>query len=158
MKIRKAKKNEFEKILEIYLEGNIEEEILQYPKISPKKLIEEQNKDLLHTKKFMRKDFLSKNRIFLVAEENKKIIGFGEAYFEKKEGVSIGRLGRIYIKKEFRKKSVGTKIIERLIGNLRKMKIKIIESFIYTKNTPSLKLHEKLGFRKEEYKLVKWLR
>jgi L-amino acid N-acyltransferase YncA len=155
MKIRKSRNNDFEKILQIYLEGSIDEQRLQFPKKSVKKIQEEQNKTKPSIVKYLKNHFNSKKRIFLVVEEKKEVVGFGEAYVEKAEGQVFGGFGRVYISKEFRGNGLGTKITKKLLEYLKKKKVKKIESYVYINNKLSLGLHDKLGFRKEEYKMVK---
>jgi len=155
LKIRKASLKDLEEIYQIYLDGSIDEGRFQFPNISKKKM--EKNLDRKEIKKQLLKELNEKNRLTIVVEICKKVIGFGQAYIEKEEGEEYGGIGRVYIKKKFRKKGLGTELIEFLIKYLKKKKIKKIESYVYIKNHPSLKLHKKFNFKLEEYKLVKKL-
>ena len=96
------------------------------------------------------KELNEKNRYFVVIEIDNEVIGAGQASYKK----NIGELGRIYIKKEFRNNGIGTKLIKHLIDFLKKKKVKEIESYAYTRNKSSLKVHHKFGFKEEAYKLV----
>ena len=86
---------------------------------------------------------------FVVVEIDNNIIGFGQAILKK----DVGEIGRICIDRKYRKMGIGKELMKYLIRLLRKKKVKTIESHCYTKNKPALKMHEKLGFRKEAYKL-----
>ncbi len=149
MEVRKATKKDLETITKIAVEGEIDEEKMQYSHKTKAQI-----RKYINPKKFRRdliKELNERKRYFLVIEIDNEVIIFGQAYLKKK---GIGEIGRVYIKKEFRNKGIGTKLIKHLIDFLKKKKVKEIESYAYTKNKPSLRVHEKLGFKKEAYKLV----
>jgi len=158
MKIRKAVKKDISKITEIYIEGNIDEEKLQFPKLNKKEIKKDFEKRKKDIKKQLAKELAEKNRLFIVIEDKKEIIAIGQAYIGKDEGKIYGGLGRIYIKKEYRRKGIGTKITKFLIDYLKKKKVKEIESYVNTHNIPSLRLHKNFGFKPQIYKLIKKLK
>jgi len=71
-----------------------------------------------------------------------EVIGFGSAYLWNNKGV----IESVYISKNYQNKGYGIKILKYLIDWMKSKKVKHIESNILTENTPSIKLHKKLGF------------
>jgi L-amino acid N-acyltransferase YncA len=135
MEFRKATKADLETITRITVDCETDEENLQYP-----------NKTLSEIRKYctaesfrraLLRELKEKNMYFVVVEIDNNIIGFGQAILKK----DVGEMG------------IGKELMKYLIRLLRKKKVKTIESHCYTKNKPALKMHEKLGFRKEAYKL-----
>jgi len=61
----------------------------------------------------------------------------------------------VYITKKYRGKGLAKKITRERLRWLKKNKIKKVEMGVYIKNIPSIKLHEKLGFKKVSYKMIK---
>lgn len=155
MKIRKAKKEDLDEITEIYIQGSITEGRLQFPKLSKKYFESDLRKRQKIIQKQLFKELKEKNRIFVVVELNKEIIAIGQAYIEESEGKRFGGIGRVYVKEKHRGKGIGTNLIKFLLNHLKKLKIKEIESYVYSKNKPSLRLHNKFGFNVGTYRLVK---
>ncbi|MBW3002114.1 GNAT family N-acetyltransferase [Candidatus Woesearchaeota archaeon] len=152
MKLRKTKKEDIKRIDELYVDGSVREGKLQFPKIT----IKEMKKDLAKYKtsrpKCFLKDMKSKNNYWLVAEENSEIFGFGQARIQNKE---TGRIEKIYVDKKHAGKGIGLKILKTLEKWLKAKKVKFIESGIYYKNKPSIKLHEKAGYKPISIKMRK---
>lgn len=145
MKIRKARKEDLKDIDRIYVEGSIDEGRLQFPNVSINIMI----KELEEAKKERLRGFIkeindNKNHYWIVAVENSKIVGIGNAWLKSKD---VGMIGQVYISKNYRGKRIGTSIIKELIRWLKSKKKKYIESGIYWNNKPSIKFHENLGFK-----------
>ena len=155
MKIRKAKREDIGRIDEIYVDGSIREGKLQFPEVS----IKEMQQDLDKYKKSRPKGFLeemkSKNHYWIVAEENREIVGFGQAWIKTKE---IGMLEKIYIDRRWARKGIGLKLLKELEKWLISKKVKFIEAGIYYKNKPSIKLNEKAGYKPISIKMRKKVR
>ena len=152
MKIRKAKKEDIQRIDEIYVNGSIRESRLQFPKVS----IKEMRKDLDKYKKSRPRGFLeemkSKNHYWIVAEENGEVVGFGQAWIKNKE---IGMLEKVYIDRGWAGQGIGLKLLKELEKWLISKKVKFIEVGIYYKNKPSIKLNEKAGYKPISLKMRK---
>ena len=56
-----------------------------------------------------------KNETFLVVESGGEIIGTG-AFIEEDEKTGTGRIKRMYVKREYRRKEIGTKILNELLN------------------------------------------
>lgn len=122
MKIRKAKKKDIEKLVNLDREAN--KEIKWWIPLKKKYFL----------------NFLKTKNCLYVAEEGKKIIGYQSARREKK----ILVLEDIYIKKEFRNKGIATSLIKEVIFNNKKSNVKQIQF-----NCPERlrKFYERLGFK-----------
>ena len=141
MKIRKATAKDLKRIDELYVEGSIDENKYQFPGTSIRKdLIKHQRSRIQGFRKYMK----SPKHHWIVIENKKEILGFGQAWIKDK---TTGITESVYIDKKHRKKGAGKKIIKELISWLRKKKVKKIESGAYINNKPSIKLHEKVGFK-----------
>lgn len=143
MTIQKATKKDIEKINEIYAEGILQELKFQYPNKPKSKIKEDVEYDFNFHKKTIRKNIKDRKQYWIILEENNEIIGFGSAYIKGNKGVTES----IYIAKEFRGKGYGSKILKNLISWINSKKVKHIETNILTGNEPSIKLHEKFGFK-----------
>lgn len=144
MKIRKAKLEDTKKIDEIYAQGSTQEVIQQFKEVSKKSYEKDLKKHEIFRIKEFKKNMKSQKHYFIVAEKNKKIIGFGQAYIENK---NLGMIDMIYVDKENRKKGAGKKIVDEMTKWLKKQKTKQIQSSCYINNKSSIRLHKKLGFK-----------
>jgi len=54
----------------------------------------------------------------------------------------------IYVEKEYRRRGVGRRILDKAIEEARKQDLNFISLSVYAKNLPALQLYSKLGFRK----------
>jgi L-amino acid N-acyltransferase YncA len=144
MRIRKATSKDLKKIDEIYVEGSIDEGKYQFPNVSIKEMKKDLDKHKTSRRQGFRRYMKSKKHYWIVAEENKEIIGFGQAWIKNKD---TGITESVYVDKKYRKKGIGNKIMKELIKWLKKQKLKYIESSCFIENKPSYKLHEKLGFK-----------
>ncbi len=142
MKIRKATSKDIKKINEIGLEGLFQEHPLQNPE-NKKKIKQDVEDDFEFHKKTIKKNLLDRKQSWIVVEEKGIVVGFGSAYIKKNKGV----IESVYINKKFQKEGYGKKLMKHLIRWLKSKKVKHIESNFLSKNIPSLKLHEKLGFK-----------
>ncbi|MFA5953263.1 MAG: GNAT family N-acetyltransferase [Candidatus Pacearchaeota archaeon] len=143
IKIRKAKKDDWKEISDIYFEASIDEVKLQFPERTKSSIIKEVNKWKEDRIKEFKKDVNSKNNCYLVAEINREIIGFANAKIDKNKE---GKFTMLYIKKEFQGKGIGKKLIKERLKWTKSKKIKIIEAGSYIKNKCSISNLKKFGF------------
>lgn len=89
-----------------------------------------------------------KREVFLVAKEKNKVIGSSEVKLRKGRENHIGELG-ISIRKEYRGKGLGTKLMAEILKEARKeLKPKIIRLSVFSENTIAQNLYKKFGFKK----------
>jgi ribosomal protein S18 acetylase RimI-like enzyme len=153
MKIKKATLKDLKKIYEIIEKSEIDEYKLEFSKKSYRSIAKELEKKKRKNLTELKKELSDKNRIFLLAEIDNDFVGVGEAYWYGK----FGGLSRLHIKKDFRRLGIAKKLTEERIAYLEKKKVKEIETFIFDKNNPSLKLHKRHGFKKD-YALARFVK
>ena len=144
MKIRKANVSDLRGIDEIYVEGSIDEGKYQFPNISLKEMKKDLDKKQNSRRQGFRRYMKSKKHYWIVAEEKGKIIGFGQVWIKNKD---TGITESVYVDRKYRKRGVGKDLMKEMIKWLKNKKLKYIESGAYLRNKPSVKLHEKLGFK-----------
>lgn len=84
--------------------------------------------------------------LILIAEENKKIIGFIIAEIWKKHGYSF--LSNITILPDFRRKGVGSMLYEKYESRCKKLKLRCINYLVLTTNEKMQNWSAKHGFKK----------
>jgi RimJ/RimL family protein N-acetyltransferase len=152
IKIQKAIVRDLNEIDEIYVQGVIDEIKLQFPKRSKSSIIKELNKFKKERLKGFGRGIKSKKQYWIIVKNENEIIGFASAEIKnKKEGV----LSMLYIKKEFRKKGIGTKMTRERINWLKKKAVKKISAGMFIKNKASKINLEKFGFKPISIKMEK---
>lgn len=84
-------------------------------------------------------------KYFLVAEVEKQIAGYIVACPEKGNGLHIYSIA---VKKSFRRRGLGKKLLNHLIELAVEQGLKRVYLEVKAENTPAIRLYEKLGFRK----------
>src|SRR3989344_6230593 len=138
LEIRRAKKEDFVDYLILK-----REEEKDYSKIVGKKM--PHPKDNLLRKEFL--DILKDKKILLlVVEENKKLIGYMHTTFFKNIYRKGGYVGDLFVLREFRRKGIATKLINKFIKALKNRGYKMISLSVNIKNKKAIKLYKKVGF------------
>lgn len=97
------------------------------------------------------KSIISNKLPFLVALDKDKVIGIAYLnYFREKSGYRFAYENTIYIHNEYIKKGVGYKLLNELINVSKKNKTikKIVAVIAGIDSKGSVRIHEKLGFKK----------
>ena len=130
MKIRKIQNKDINKIYQL---GIDEKEF-------------EVSEDMLFwSKKQLKKWISSNDDVLLVAEDNKKIVGFiMSAIHKPTQKVTIEN---IYVVEEYRKKGLAKKLLNETLKIFRKKGIKFINAFVDDKNTASFNFFKKNNFK-----------
>ena len=107
---------------------------------------------------------IAENYPFLVAEENETIFGYAYAsQFKLREAYRYAAEVSIYVKSDSKQQGVGSMLYEKLFNDLEDTDVHTLIAGISLPNDPSIRFHEKLGFKKvahfEEvgYKLGRWI-
>lgn len=145
MKIRKAKIKDLKEIDEVYGEGILDEERIQFPKKSKKEILNDLDKSKKDRLKGFRNAISSREERILVCEVNGKIVGFGGAVLSNKK--RSAEITLVYLKREYRKKNIGSKIVKILLKWLKDNNEKKAIVTMDTKNEASINLHKKFGFK-----------
>ncbi len=101
------------------------------------------------TAKKWKKSNLAKETICIVAETDGKIIGSGTIHKETKGRVKHRAVCGWSVAPEYWNKKVGSKLLQILVQEAKKAKLKRLEAEIVIKNKASLALAKKFGFKVE---------
>jgi L-amino acid N-acyltransferase YncA len=156
MKIRKAKLKDIKQIDKIHREGIIDEVKLQFSNKQNKDILKDLNNEEDRYLR-IRKEINSKLNFWVVVENDNNIIAFGQAEIDK-ENKKKGMIQRIYVLREYRRKGIASNIMKDLISWLRKEKVESVSSGIFIKNTPSIGLSKKFGFKTTAVRMQKKLK
>lgn len=157
MIIQKATKKDLKELIKMGIE--FEKECIKHllSKNNPTKSL---NKDAeTKIKESTITDFNSKNNEFIIAKNNKIIIGVVRISKVKLKGIyntrEIGKLNFLYVKKPFRKKGVASKLYNEAIKIFKQMGIEYISLLVDAKNDTALSFYKKQGFEEEDMGLIK---
>ncbi|MEK6897851.1 MAG: GNAT family N-acetyltransferase [Nanoarchaeota archaeon] len=146
MKIRIAKKEDFEQYLELNRKS-----LREYSKISLQKIP-------INNKKIKKEfDFIFKNqrRFMLVSEENRIITGYLIWILLTDTFQKTGYVDDLFIKKEFRKKGIAKELIKKFIKVAKNKGVKKFRLNVNVKNKKAIKLYNKFGFKITHYEMQK---
>lgn len=143
VKIRRARKEDLKKIDEIYVNASKEEVSTQFFGKQLKETLKSFEKHKQDRINGFKKSIKDKKQYFIIALENNLIIGFGQVVLNNKKA----KIEKVYVDKNYRRKGVATKIVKKIITWLKKQKVTDVNTGIFVHNKPSIKLHEKLGFK-----------
>ena len=143
MKLRKAKEKDLQNFIELRTEYL--------------KRIDKQNKtseevDINKIKKEFQ-IFLKKDKLFFVAEEKKKIIGYIAGNIFINPWNKGGYIDDLYVSNNFRKKGIGKNLIKKFLEELKKRKIKTCQLGVSKTNKKAQNLYKKLGFDIVHYEM-----
>ena len=82
------------------------------------------------------------NHVFLVVEKENQIVGYGSYYIEMGEG----RLTNIAISPDFRRKKIAKKLLEYILGVVKKTTCKYIFLDVRPTNKAAISLYSSYGF------------
>ncbi len=101
-------------------------------------------------RKFVRKNILSKNSIIFVAEIEGKLVGYSLNYIKDNIPIfNVGRIGYIcdlFVKKEFRRMRISTKLKNESIKWFKKKGIKYASITVHNYNELAHSIYKKWGF------------
>lgn len=150
MIIRKAKKSDIEDI--IRLADQLRKTEAPLDKI--KNIKEDSYLSDVYREKEL-KYISSRKKIFLVAEIDKKIIGYVNGYIVENSDIyyrdPVAYLDCLCVDKVSRKQGVGKKLIDEFSSIVKKKGAKYVKLNAFENNTPAVNLYKKEGF--EEYSI-----
>ena len=146
IKIRKAKKEDFNQYLELRKES-----LKEYSNIVGKKIILSD----LKIKKEFNEIFSSSKRFLLVSENKKEINGFLMGTLLNSIWQKSGYLDDIFVSNKVRKKGVGKLLIKEFMRILKLKKAKTLRLGVNPKNKTASKMYKKLGFETIHHEMEK---
>lgn len=91
----------------------------------------------------LKSELESPNSYYLVARDNSNIVGFAGI----KLVIPDGDIMNIVVKKDFRKKGLGSLLLKNLIDLAKSLGVKTIFLEVDDKNFPAISLYNKFGFK-----------
>lgn len=150
IKIRKAMKKDFEKYY-----GLKKEEEKEYPIVIGEKIKFPSKKELM-------KEFsgfvIGKNKISYVAFYDDNLIAYTNFIINKTIWSKTIFIEDLFVKKDFRRNGIATKLIKEVINFSKKNKINKIFLSVIIKNVHAVELYKKLGFKVNRYDMEKKLK
>jgi ribosomal protein S18 acetylase RimI-like enzyme len=155
MKIRKAHKEDLDNVVKLgfaLLKHHSKFNTYYIP-------IRDKNKLREITSKYFLKLMRSRNALFLVAEDDGRIVGHAIGEIKKNPPGLLeekhGEVGEIFIKKEYRRTGLGKQFIDKILAWLKKKKIKRVVVDFDSKNRIARSAYKKMGFSpfKEIYQM-----
>ena len=141
--VRKAKLNDFDAIFdlrkqlwkaELPFDTNLKKDYYE---------TEEAKKELL-------KAIRARKNIFLVAEENQKILGIVDGCMDsncKYYNEKVGYLDHLCVDKNHRKQGIGKLLMDAFVEKMKEQGAKFIKINAFRKNEPAVSLYEKEGYQ-----------
>lgn len=151
IKVRKAKLKDIPKMVNIWLE------LVNYH-IKLDHFYYEINKQAVKSyKKWIRKNIIGKNSIYLVTEENEEIVGHIGGTIQKRPPCfkieKNGFIEELIITKKYRNKGIGKNLTNELLKWFKSKNIKFVELRASSKNKQGILAWNKIGF-KENLKIM----
>jgi ribosomal protein S18 acetylase RimI-like enzyme len=94
----------------------------------------------------IKKDIEEKNTIILVAEKEKKIIGFAQGKVDRRGTSWLAYMG---VASSYRRRGIGKALTKRYIDESRSVQAEKISLYATQKMKPAIKLYEGLGFESD---------
>jgi len=150
MIIRKAKKSDIEDIL-ILADQLIKAEA---PLDKTKNLKEDSYLSEIYREKEL-EYITSKKKIFLVAENDEKVVGYVNGYIVENSEIyykeTVAYLDCLCVDKTVRKQGIGKKLIDEFSNTVKEKGAKYVKLNAFENNIPAVNLYKKEGF--EEYSI-----
>jgi len=149
MKIRKAKKEDFKQYLKLVKKSDAE-----YSKLIGEKI--KTNKRQI--KKSFNESITSNKKILLIAENNKKVVGYLVCSLYISDYQKSGEMDYLFVPKGWKKKGIGKLLIKEFIDILKNKKLEKCRLDVNIKNISAINFYKKLGFKIYQYGLEKNLK
>ena len=143
MEIRKTKKEDLKKF--IILRSEYIDSLNKQNKINKKPEKEKIKKEF--------KNFFKKNRISLIAKQDKNIIGYISGNIFINPWRKGGCVEDLFVTKNFRRKGVAKKLLKKFLIELKKRNIKTCQLGVSKTNKKAMKLYRKIGFNIVHYEM-----
>jgi ribosomal protein S18 acetylase RimI-like enzyme len=161
MKIRRAKKKDIKKLVELWKGYEKFHKGLTKQRYMKKFLETDKNSERL-MKKYFLKAINSKDSDILLTEVNKRIVGFIYLNIYNAPKICIikklGHIGYFYVEKEFREKGAGKKLMKEAMEWFKKRKIKRISFEVNALNQRARDYYKRRGFKDFEIIMMKDLK
>ena len=159
MKVRRGTNKDFEEIWQIEIEDRIYHKKItrkEYSQLNKSKIDKKARIEFL---KWRQKDLKDKNKMFLIAEEDNKIMGHIGGHIFKwiwsDNPPKVFNIDTIGVLSKYKKKGIATKLIKELEKMLKKKGVKFTYLGVWGKNKPANKLYKKNNYKTYRTEMVK---
>lgn len=148
MNIRKVKIDDYEQIIELY------KELYDAEKIFDANLSDVYE---VSDPEIIKKRIKSRKEIFLVAEENNKIVGLIDGYIidNRHHIEKVGYLDHLCVRMEYQNQGIGRYLIEKFSDKMKNKNVAYLKLNAFEKNLPAISLYKKLGFKEHSIFYIK---
>ncbi|MFC1690780.1 GNAT family N-acetyltransferase [Nanoarchaeota archaeon] len=112
-------------------------------------------------KKWIRSNIYSKNALYLVAEDNNKIVGYIGGRIEKRplcfKIKENGYVLAAVVSRKYQNKGIGKKLTNEMLAWFKTKKVKFVELHANSKNKKGILAWKKMGFKENKKIMDKWL-
>lgn len=147
MMIRKAKKKDIDAIHKLDMES------IQYHKRFDNDFFTISKKWQKIKKDSQINAIKNPTNLIFVAELDGKVVGYIWGHVKTVIKHKIGKIDELIVTSKQRGNGIGKELIRRMLDFFKKRKCIISEIEVFTENLPTIKVYEKAGFRKREYKM-----
>lgn len=95
----------------------------------------------------------SPTNLILVAEIDKRVVGYIWGFVETIMKHKIGKIQELIVTSKQRGKGIGKELIKRMLDFFKNKDCIISEIEVFVENLPTIQVYEKAGFKKREYKM-----
>lgn len=148
VKVRKAKKSDFEKVLDLEKQLWDTEKVF-FDNINDEYYLNEE------TEKEVLRNILSRKNIVLVAENEHGVIGVIQGYIIKNKYAykrKIAFIDKLVVDKNYRKNGIGKLLINEYSSFVKNKDCHFLKLNAFEQNIPAIKCYKNLGF--EEYSIM----
>ncbi len=146
-KVRKAKKED------IYSINELDRESTKYHEKFDKDFYTISEKQWKIKKNSQIKAIQSSTDLILVAETDKKVVGYIWGYTKTVNKHKVGIIQELIVTSKQRGRGIGNELIKRMLDFLKNRKCIISKIDVVVDNLPAIKVYENVGFKKKEYKM-----
>lgn len=99
-----------------------------------------------------------KKGFYLIAEENKEIIGQLMITFEWSDWNNFNTwwIQSLYVQKDQRKRGVFKNLFEKIIKEAKYKNIGTLKLYVHSKNLPAIQVYKKIGMNKKDYQFFQF--
>lgn len=112
-------------------------------------------------KKYIKKQIERRDAFIYLAEGQGRIIGFADGRVEDRAPIlkikKIGCLAAVFVEKKYRKRGIGGRLVENLIGEFKKRDLNFVKAEIDVRNSSAFEFYREFGFEKFKSNIVKEL-
>ena len=159
IKIRKAKLKDVSEIVEMWLEFTEEHKKTTVKNGADEKYQEKKHNAKNIWKKWVMKSIRSRNSIVMVAESEKKLLGYVLSNIKKTPPVykidTYGYINDLFVKKEHRGKGISSKFKDESLNWFKKKGLKYSLIGVYSDNHGAHSIYKNWGFKDTEISMKK---